>query len=422
MSADRAALTALTEVTDGGAFSNLTLKKAAAGLSPEEARAVYASVYGTIEHLAYIDYMLAAFTEPHRNRFVRNAVRLGAHAILFLKTPPHAAVSRAVRLTAEIGKPALRGYVNGVLRALARGPLPDLPEDPARRAGVLYGCPGWLCSEWSERFGADGAEALLSAPASGLCLRAQWPSDTEEIASLLPCPHRRGKWDSCALYPEKGFDVAAFRPFADGRCAVQGEGAMLIVRALGDVAGKRVLDACAAPGGKSAYLYSLCRGNVGLVCLEKHPHRAELIRKNFDRLGVHAEVVEGDALSPNPAWENAFDAVLLDVPCSGLGLLHEKPEILSRITREDVASLAKIQAGILRACAPCVRPGGTLVYATCTISRAENEDTVLAFLAEHAEFRPEPAPLPVENDGMLQLLPHVHGTDGFFIARMKRCI
>ncbi|MBQ7060499.1 MAG: hypothetical protein IJM85_01815, partial [Clostridia bacterium] len=275
---------------------------------------------------------------------------------------------------------------------------------------------------WSERFGPGGAEALLSAPPAGLCLRAQWPADAEEIASLLPGACRRGRWDENALYPEKGFDVASFPPFADGRCAVQGEGAMLIVRALGDVSGQRVLDACAAPGGKSAYLYSLCRGNVDLVCLEKHPHRAELIRKNFARLGVRADVVTGDASAPDPARKGAFGAVLLDVPCSGLGLLHEKPEILPRITREGVSSLAETQAGILRACAGCVGPGGTLVYATCTVSRAENEDAVRAFLAESGAFRLDPMPLPVGNDGMLQLLPHVHGTDGFFIARMKRCV
>jgi 16S rRNA (cytosine967-C5)-methyltransferase len=240
--------------------------------------------------------------------------------------------------------------------------------------------------------------------------------------AALPVKSTAGRWDPNALALESGFDVVSSPLFCEGKFTVMGQSAMLACRALGNVQGKRVLDACAAPGGKSAYLASLCENDVSLTCFELHPHRKELLDKTLARLRVQAETFVCDTSVFDPAYEDAFDAVLVDAPCSGLGLLSDKPDIRYSKTDADVKSLVGIQRAILCACCRYVAPGGALIYATCTISRRENEEQIEAFLSEHSAFQLEPMPIPIKNNGTLQLLPQVHGTDGFFIARMKRLI
>ena len=420
----RRALEALTAITEDGAYANLALKEAARGLSPEDARFLFALVYGVLDHLLYIDYILKAFTKPHKNKTVRAILRLGAGELLYLRTPAHAAISQAVNLTKAVGKSALSSYVNGVLRSLDRGRenLPSLPEESSLRMSIQYSFPLWLVEQWIGDYGQAFTEALLSAAPAGLCLRPQYPKTAADLEKELPCPLERGLWDENALYPTESLHPAGLPAFTEGRMTVQGEGAMLICRSLGDMKGKRVLDACAAPGGKSAYLYSLAEGDIHLTCLEKHPHRAELMEKTFDRLSVKGNIRVQDASEPCADFENAFDAVLLDVPCSGLGLLMEKPDVRYAKTGDDIAALAALQKKILSNACAWVRPGGLLLYATCTISRAENEDQIAAFLKEHPDFTLESLPLPLENQGMVQLFPHIHKTDGFFMAGMRRCI
>ena len=196
---------------------------------------------------------------------------------------------------------------------------------------------------------------------------------------------------------------------------------MLVCRALGDMRAKRVLDACAAPGGKTAYVWSLCEGDVAVTAWELHQHRKDIMDQTLERLHVAAVTKVQDASVYDPAYAQAFDAVLVDAPCSGLGMLFRKPDIRYKKNGEDVEALAALQGGILHACSRYVRPQGILLYATCTISQMENEEQVLSFLKAHPDFSLEAMPLPIENDGMLQLYPSVHGTDGFFMARLKKC-
>lgn len=422
MSLRRRALNALTAVTEDGAYANLALKEASNGLSPEDARFLYALVYGVLDRLIPIDYELQAVTNPHKNRYVRNILRMGAAELRFMHTPAHAAVSESVALCKEIGKSSLSGYVNGVLRAIERDKngVP-LPKEPVKRLSVRYSFPEWIVSAWIDAYGEAFTEELLAAPPVGLTVRAQYPESTEQLIKELPCAYQRGKLDENALLPARGFDLLSFPAFTEGRMAVQGEGAMLICRALGDVRGKKVLDACAAPGGKSAYLASLTENNVDLTCFELHEHRAALMEKTFERLHVAAEIKVCDAAEHDAAYDEFFDAVLVDAPCSGLGMLMEKPDLRYAKTDEDVIALSVVQARILDTAAAYVRPGGTLVYATCTISKRENEAQIERFLSGHAKFSLEKVPVAVANDGMLNLFPNVHGTDGYFICRMKKC-
>lgn len=422
MNVRRLALDTLTDITDGGAYANLRLKQAQAGLDEQQARFLGALVYSTLDHLLRIDHILAAFAPQHQKRAVRALLRLGACELLYLHTPPHAAVSEYVSLCRAIGKGAVAGFVNAVLRRIdrERDDLPPLPAAPDERLSIQYSYPLWLVRKWLAERGERDTEALLTQPPASLHVRPQYPTTADALLPLLPANTHPGRLDPNCLYVPGGFDAAASPLFSQGRMTVQGEGAMLACRALGDCRGKRVLDACAAPGGKSAYLASLAENDVKLTCFELHEHRSALILRTLSRLHVSATVITRDAAIYDPAFDSAFDAVLLDAPCSGLGLLAGKPDLRYSKREEDIAALVEIQAALLDTCSRYVRPGGTLVYATCTISLPENERQTDAFLSRSDAFAP--IPLPFSPEARLQLLPHVHGAEGFYLARMQRCI
>ena len=423
MNTRKQALDALCDITDRGAYANLRVKQLTASLPEREAKMAAALVYHTLDHLLTIDYYLSHFVKGTQKPVIRGILRLGVCELLFLSTPAHAAVSESVALTREVGKSGLSGFVNAVLRNIdrSRDSLPALPKETIPRLSIQFSYPEWIVSEWVSRFGEEQAEALLSRPAASIQVRAQYPYTREELQHSLPVESTTNAWDENSLTLKSGFDLASDPLFQQGNYTVMGEGAMLACRALGDLSGKRVLDACAAPGGKSAYLASLMRNNIDLTCFELHPHRKELLDKTLARLHVSANTCEKDASVYDPAYSEAFDGVLIDAPCSGLGLLGDKPDIRYSKSDADIVALSEIQQNILNACARYVAPGGVLVYATCTISRRENEEQVEAFLRTHDAFSLEPIPLPIPNEGQIQLLPQVHNTDGFFIARMKRC-
>ena len=424
MNTRRQALDALCDITDRGAYANLRVKQIGATLPEREANMAAALVYHTLDHLLTIDFYLSHFVKGSQKPIIRGILRLGVCELLYLSTPAHAAVSESVALTKEVGKAGLSGFVNAVLRNIdrSRDALPPFPEEPTARLSIQYSYPAWIVREWVERFGLAEAESLLSHPSSHLEVRAQYPFTREELQDALPVPSTVNKLDENSLSLSSGFDLAAHPLFLEGKFSVMGESAMLACRALGDMTGKRVLDACSAPGGKSAYLYSLAKNDIALTCFELYPHRKELLDKTLARLHVSAETFCKSAAEYDPAYEAAFDAVLIDAPCSGLGLLGDKPDIRYSKSDADVVSLVAIQKEILSVCARYVKPGGLLVYATCTISARENEEQIRVFLEANRAFTLEEIPIPAENEGQMQLLPHVHGTDGFYIVRMRRCI
>ena len=424
MSTRRIALSVFTDIAEHGAYANLRLKALPDSMEERGVRFVTALVYTALDHLRHIDYILAAYVKRACKPVARDLLRLGVCELLFFGTPSHAVLSEYVNLTREIGKAPLSGFVNAVLRAVERDrdALPALPNEPVARLSVQYSFPNWLVSEWCAQYGEAFTERLLSSASTGISVRAQYPCTTKQLLAELPVSAATGALDPNCLLLERGYEFAASPAFLEGRMTVQSQSAMLVCRALGDCRGKRVLDACAAPGGKSAYIASLAENDVRITAMELHAHRKALLDKTLARLHVPAETMQHDASVPVDAFRNEFDAVLLDAPCSGLGVLADKPDVRYAKSDADVVSLAALQKRLLAVCADYVKPGGVLLYATCTISRRENEDNVLAFLAARNEFMLEPMPFVPANDGMLQLFPHVHGTDGFFLARMKRCI
>ena len=408
----RDALQVFMDVVEDGAYANLRLKEVRR--PPAEQAYVSSLVYTALEHMKWADYMLAFYVKPQK-KVVRNILRLAVVELFFMDTPDHAAVNGAVDLARECGKGAISGMVNGVLRRLLRerDNLPALPEDPTARLSIRSGCPEWIVREWLDRFGEDETARLLTYAPPAMEIRAQHPYTSEELASWLTVPYTRGQVDENCFRLRESMPFSSLPLFREGKIAIQGEGAMAICRFMGDMRGKRVLDACAAPGGKSAYLWSLTAGDVDLTCYELHPHRVKLMERAFERLHVRATCEARDASRIPADAQPCFDAVLLDVPCSGLGLLREKPDVMLHREERDLDALCRAQAALLNSCCNLVRPGGTLCYSTCTISHRENEGQVAAFLAAHPQFRLE---------DQRQLLPQRDDTGGFYMARMTRCI
>ena len=423
----RIALEALLDITDAGAYANLRLKDALAGLPQREAHWVSAVVYTTLDHLLYIDHVLAAFAKGRVQPVIRGVLRMGVAQLLYMDVPDNAACNESVNLCKQVGKQKLAGYVNGVLRAICRNRdnLPPLPDDPADRLSIQFSWPRWLVDEYVAQYGAEFTAALLEAKAPGMTLRAQYPYTTEELRASLQAadiPFHPGKLVPEACVLERGVDVARQEGFRAGRYTVQSESAMLVCKLLAPQKGMRLLDACAAPGGKTAYLSHLLEGEGHIEAWELHPHRSALIQKTLERLHVEGVTVQiRDAAQQDSAKAEAFDAVLVDAPCSGLGVFG-KPD--ARYAKSDalIGALAGIQKQILDACAGYVRPGGTLLYSTCTILQRENEDVVDCFRSEHPEFSLEDFTLPGVRacGGMLTLWPHIHGTDGFFMAKLVK--
>lgn len=432
MSARRIALEALLDITDRGAYANLRLKEARQA-EPKSARWVTAAVYGTLDHLIPIDYLLQAYCKGRVKPAIRGILRLGAAELLYMRTPARAAVHESANLAREVGKSALVGYVNGVLRGLARdmeaGTLPAFPDaPPVRRLSVRYSWPEWIVARWLAQYGEAETERLLAAELPDrLTIRPQAPYTDAELEAALEArgiAYARGRWDPLSFHLQAGLDLMEEPLFSEGKIAIQSESAMLACRAAGIEPGMRALDACAAPGGKTAYLSALASGQAKLTAWELHPHRKALLDATLARLGVLVETEVQDAGVSRPECAEAFDLVFIDAPCSGLGV--RKPDARYQKTSEGLAAIVEAQARILDTVAGFVRPGGALLYATCTLGREENADQIAAFLAHHPEYTPDslspylPAGLPGLASGMLELLPERDGLEGFFIARLRR--
>ncbi len=432
MSARRVAFNVLLEV-GAGAYANLSLKQALSKLDPREAAWVSAAVYTVLDHRMYLDYVIDHFANGRLKLQIREILRLGVCQLLYMNVPDSAACNESVQLAKEIGKGALSGYVNGIMRNICRNRdhLPPLPEDTKQRLILQYSYPEYIVEEYLFEYGEAFTEAMLShTEGHGMTVRAQHPYTSEALEAELErrnLGYERGKLAKDAFKLTKGFDVSQEPLFFEGKIAVQSESAMLVCRALNVRPGMRVLDACAAPGGKTAYLADLMQNTGEIAAWELHEHRAELMKKTFERLGVcNAEIVVRDASEYVETYEGKFDVVLIDAPCSGLGVLG-KPDARYAKSGAIIEELSKLQSAILNACCRYVKPGGVLVYATCTISKRENEAVVRRFLDSHGEFIPaDLAPVvPSEmearaKEGMIQLFPHLDGTEGFFFAKMER--
>jgi 16S rRNA (cytosine967-C5)-methyltransferase len=394
-------------------------------------------VYGTLRWQRYLDWILA----PHSRRRLDTldprplvALRLAAYQIAFLdRVPVFAAVNDAVSLAGR-SRPGVAAFVNAVLRSFTRrGPRerePRPPDDPIEALATRWSFPTWLAARWVARYGESDAANLMRAmnERPPLTLRTNTLRCTrEDLAERLRRDDglvaRATPWAPEGLMVEPGGSPGGWSAFAEGDCAVQDEASMLVVRLLEPRPGEVVADVCAAPGTKTTHLGQLMENRGRLLALDPQPGRLGLVREAAGRLGVSiVETLEGSVEALAPRFADSCDAVLVDAPCSNLGVLRRNPEVKWRRRPEDVGAAAARQRSILAAAATMVRPGGRLVYATCSLEPEENEEVVGTILTSGSGLRPDPPatfPLPLEGHG-LRCLPHLHGTDGFTAFRLRR--
>jgi 16S rRNA (cytosine967-C5)-methyltransferase len=337
----------------------------------------------------------------------------------------------------ELAKRSARGghgLVNAVLRRAARegrdSLLADLSDDTPERAAVMHSHPDWVAREWWEQLGAREARALMAADnePSEVALRANTlVSDAPAVARALRAAHLDAELPE-AVVLDGPLDVHASPLWSEGAFIAQSRAAMHVARALAPAPGERVLDVCAAPGGKATHLAALMHGRGEVTALERSAARARELERTIARMrAANVRVVLADATRARPPGE-LYDRVLVDPPCSGLGTLAARADLRWRFEPGDVALMARTQLALVSAAARALRPGGLLVYSTCTISRAENEHLMAAFLESHAEFAVDDlaAELPAyalageDAAGFALTLPHRDRTAGFFIARLRR--
>ncbi len=427
----------LRRVEEGGAFASRALDAALASagpLDPREAGLATELVYGTLRRSLSLDAALAPCSRRPLDRVdpaARVALRLGAYQLLYLRTPPHAAVGEAVALAKRVDRGRAAGFVNAVLRALARDPrLPEPPPfaaDPAGHLALAESLPRWLAEEWVAWLGPEEALALARAMNQPAPLSARSPQRDELLARLRAAGLEAAP---AARSPSglllRGGSVAALARAAGALpFQVQDEGAQLAtLYAAGDLAGRRarVLDACAAPGGKAFHLAELLAPGSEVVAVEIHPRKAEALAQEARARGLTVQVVRADASGPIPGLAfGSFDAVLVDAPCAGLGTLRRHPELKQRRRPEDLPRLAAVQAAILENALRYAGPGSPVTYAVCSLSRAEGPLLAAAFLARGLRRAPAPPGFPADAltpEGDLLVLPHRHGTDGFYAVRL----
>ncbi|MFB9330562.1 16S rRNA (cytosine(967)-C(5))-methyltransferase RsmB [Paenibacillus aurantiacus] len=451
LSSREVALDTLVRVAESGAYSNLQLNRALleAGLSRPDAGLATELVYGTIQRQRTLDDVLMRLVSKGWSKlapWVLQLLRMSAYQICYLdRVPPHAAVNEAVTIAKRRGHAGISGMVNGVLRNLLRRKDELMQQvasgDTAADIGIRQSYPDWIVQRWIDVYGAEVAESICAAgnepPHASIRVNTVKGTRDESLRILAEQGFEAepSKLAPAGIVVRGGGNLARTDGYAAGLWSMQDESSMLVAEVCEPQPRSRVIDCCAAPGGKTTHLAELMGDQGDVVANDVHEHKRQLIGEQASRLGLQSvQPVTGDAGQLAERYEPAsFDTVLLDAPCSGLGVIRRKPEIKWTKSPGDVGEIAGVQRRLLREAAKLVKSGGTLVYSTCTIARQENEDQVAAFLAEQPDFELDPQWPPgivtalreagAIGDafrGELQLLPQHFGSDGFYIAKLKR--
>lgn len=456
-------LEVLLEVTENGQFSHIVLRDVLSKyqyLDKRERAFITRVTEGTLEHMIEIDYILDQFSKVKVKKMkpvIRGILRSAVYQLKYMDSVPDRAVcSEAVKLTQRKGFCGLKGYVNGVLRSVARG-LDDIqyPKEKMKELSVRYSCPEWILEMWSRSYDTDVIEAMLEdfqkvKPLTvRCCLNRTTPEILKEELEAEGVRVEQHPYLSYA-FCISGYDhLESLEAFRRGMFTVQDVSSMLVSEIADPPAGAQVIDVCAAPGGKALHMAEkLLLADEAQMKREKSEQEEKtgarpgyveardlteaktgLIRENIERSGLqNVSAVCRDAAVPDEDAKNSADIVIADLPCSGLGVIGKKPDLKYRVSPEGIDSLIELQRKILSCARDYVKAGGTLIYSTCTVNPGENAENVYWFLEENPEFSleditdllcPELAESVTEK-GCLQLLPGIHKSDGFFIARLVR--
>ena len=422
-------------VTGDAAWADRAFRAEAerAALEPRERAFAQQLAYGTVQRMRTLDHALAAASSRPLDQVdpaLLDALRLGAYQLLFLDgVPDHAAVEQTVELVKADQRRA-QGFANAVMRRVARegrAAVDAIDDSTPEGAALRHSHPDWVARMWFEQLGPDAARELMArdneAPESAVRAN-ELVTTRDELAEQIGVPSHRAPGVPEGLVLDARWDAHGSPLFAAGALIPQSRGSMIVSRVLDPRPGEEVLDLAASPGAKTTHIAALMRGEGQVVAMERNAQRADALRANVERMKApNVEVVTGDARDAPPG---PFDRVLLDPPCSDLGTLQARPDVRWRKSPEQIAELAAFQRELLDAGLARLRPGGVLVYSSCTISPAENEEQIERLLADRPDVerddltldRPEVAH--PSYPGYLQLLPHRDGADGFFIARLRR--
>ncbi len=441
------ALKVLTAVLEEGAYANLALNKVLERYRPAKLDRAFATelAYGALRALNTLDWVLAQFVSRPLDvqpPAIRNILRLGAYQLLYMpRVPPPAVCNEGTELAKKYGHAGLVKFVNGVLRNIARSgdkiKFPPLEQKPVEHISLCYWHPPWLVERWLAEYGLEETVNFCRAnntPAPNTVRTNTLKIDRESLARLLE--EEEGLSVEKAAFAPEGLHISNYislgslKSFREGLFTVQDESSMLAARALSPTPGAFVIDACSAPGGKTTHLAELMKNTGRIVASDIYRHKLALVEENCARLGITiVEPLEEDARNLGKMYTERADFVLVDAPCSGLGVLRRRPDARWRKEPGQIAELTALQSEILESASRCLKPGGVMVYCTCTVTQEENLGQVKNFLAKHSEFGLDslvpflPSSADVEgtlSDGYLQLYPHRQGTDGFFIARLLK--
>lgn len=434
------ALKIINNINTNGAYANIALAKFLGKyeFSEQDRRFITELVYGTIKAGETLDWIIGHFVQRPLQKIspiILDILRMGIYQMFFLtKIPDSAACNQAVQLTKKYGHPGTVKFVNAVLRNAGRNRdkiiYPERDKDAISFLALKYFHPKWLIARWLKRFGLEATEALCQAnnTTPPLCLRTNTlkihRDDLIELLGEEKVSCKPSDWTPegivCREYPS----LTTLESLRTGLFQVQDESSMLVAHVLAPQPGEFIIDACSAPGGKSTHIAALMNNKGRVLSNDIHEHKMHLIRDNANRLGITIiETLTADATLLGKSYALQADRVLVDAPCSGLGVIRRKPDSRWRKSESMLKELPELQLAILESAADCVKPGGILVYSTCTIEPEENDQVVQTFLHTRKDFCLEPVgkylPIQIESD-TLQLLPHIHQIDGFYIARMTK--
>lgn len=437
----------LMDVTEKGQYSHLVLREVLGKyqyLDKKERAFITRVTEGTLEHMMELDYILDQFSKVKVKKMkpiIRNILRSAVYQLKYMDTVPDSAVcNEAVKLAVKKGFTGLKGFVNGVLRSVAAG-LDQIryPEDPVEYLSVQYSMPMWILKLWLRSYGRETVEIMLKdfqkekpliirvrkdqkEASHGISnLRKELGAEGVEIKQHPYLPY--------AFYLSGQDFLGELKSFREGRFSVQDISSMLVCEVAAPRQGDVVIDVCAAPGGKAVHMAEMLQGTGIVEARDLTAIKVGLIQENIDRTGLsNIKAVQMDArVLDTPSIEKA-DIVIADLPCSGLGVLGKKTDLKYKTTEESLESLVQLQREILSTVKAYVRPGGILVYSTCTVNTSENLDNVHWFLEQNPEYSLksirenlcEELRKYVQENGCLQLLPGIHESDGFFLACMKK--
>jgi len=443
MNSREIALKVLMDMHNKGAYSNYSINKYLKGSeNVKDENLVREIVYGVIENLTYIDYIISKLSKKKIDKIhplILEILRIGVYQIAFTDKIPHrAAVNESVNLGKKYVHKGAAGFINGVLRSFSRNKeqIMEIDEkDRLKFLSIKYSHPKWMIKRWIEFYGEDFTEELLIANNSKPKLNLRVNTLKTDRNSLMKVLLDYGynvhetKYAKDGIVVENPTRITEIDEFIQGHFIIQDESSMLVGQIANPKENSIVLDLCSAPGGKATHLAQIMNNKGKIICWDIYEHKLELVRENANRLGINIiETKLQDAQILDEDMIGIADMCIVDAPCSGLGIIRRRPEIKWNRKQEDIEDLARIQRNILNNASKYVKPGGVIIYSTCTIEQKENINTVMEFLKENKDFILTPFDKLVDfdvntvssEDGYIQMFPNLHGTDGFFIARIQK--